>query len=72
MKRQHYGNERSEYGWKIENVSAGGPDVLENLRPFHHENAFDRANGQAKCHVTADRTGIEPREHIAQPRNRNI
>ncbi len=71
MRREHYGNKRSEYGWMIENVSTGGADILENLRPFHHQNTFDRANHQAKCHVTADRTGLEASEHIKEPRNRN-
>lgn len=71
MKRECYENERSDYGWKIENVSIGGPDILENLRPLHHQNTFDRANHRAKCRVTADRTGLEAREHIKEPRNRN-
>lgn len=72
MNREHYGKERSEYGWRIENVSIGGPDILENLRPLHLQNTFDRANHQAKCRVTADRTGLEAREHINEPRNRNV
>ncbi|MDH3672506.1 MAG: hypothetical protein OES46_15335 [Gammaproteobacteria bacterium] len=71
MNRAYYGNERSEYGWKIENVSTGGPDILENLRPLHRHNTFDRANHQAKCRVAADRAGLEPSEHIKEPRNRN-
>lgn len=70
MNRAQYGNEHSEYGWKIENVSVGGPDIIENLRPFHRHNTFDTANQQAKCHITADRTGLEAREHIKEPRNR--
>ncbi len=72
IRREHYGNVQSEYGWKIENVSAGGPAILENLRAFHQQNSFDRANAKAKCHVTADRAGLEPGEHVVQPRNRSI
>ena len=70
IRRDHYGAAHSEFGWKIENVSAGGADVLENLRPFHHANGFDRATRQARCHVKADRTGVPVMEHIREPRNR--
>jgi len=72
MKHDHYENAHSEYGWRIENVSVGLADVVDNLRPFQRQNAFDRANGRAKCHVTADRTELEPTEHIDQPRNRAV
>ena len=72
MHRAQYGNEHSEYGWKIENVSVGGPDIVENLRPLHRQNIFDTANHRAKCHVTADRTGLGAREHIKEPRNRKV
>ncbi len=73
VKRDHYGNEESEYGWKIANVSKGGPDELENLRPFHHANSFDIAVGRPKCHITADRSGVEqPTQHIDEPRNRSV
>ncbi len=71
MKREHYGNQHSDYGWKIENVSIGGPDIVQNLRPFHCQNTFDKANHRAKCHVTADRTALEASEHVKEPRNRD-
>jgi hypothetical protein len=70
IRRDHYGSEHSEFAWKIENVSPGGPDVLENLRPFHRANGFDRATGHARCRVTADQTGVPVMEHIQEPRNR--
>ena len=73
MRREHYGRESSEYGWKIENVTAGGADTVDNLRPLHCGNSFDPGLGQAKCHVTGDQTGVDPHEHIvASPRNRHI
>lgn len=72
MHRPEYGNERSEFGWKIENVTPGGADEIDNLRPFHHDNGFDRPAGKARCHVTADREGIQPTAHIGQPSNREI
>jgi hypothetical protein len=72
INRQQYGNANSDFGWKIVDFALGGPDTPENLRPFHHRNAYDLANQQAKCRVTADRTGLATFEHTVQPRNRNI
>lgn len=70
--RRHYGDTDSDFGWKIVNVTPGEQGTLENLRPFHHRNAYDLSNQQARCHVTADRTGLATFEHTFQPRNRNI
>lgn len=70
MHRAQYGKADSEYGWKILNVSAGGPDSVENLRPFHSANSFDVANRKAHCHVTADRAGLAPTQLVGTPRNR--
>lgn len=72
INRRHYGDTNSGFGWKIVNVTPGKPDTLDNLRPFHHRNAYDLANQRAKCHVTADRTGLATFEHTSKPRNRNI
>ena len=51
---------------------AGKPDTLENLRPFHHRNGYDVSRSQAKCNVTADRTGLATFEHTFDPRNRKV
>ena len=72
ISRIQYGHQNTDFGWRIENVSAGGADILENLRAFHHGNSFDRASGHPKCHVTADRTGLASSERTFQPRNKNI
>lgn len=72
MHRAQYGNSESEFGWKIQNVSAGGADIVENLRPFHYENDFDVANRGPHCRVTADRTGIAPSQLVGAPRNRRV
>lgn len=73
IRREHYQRENSEFGWIIANVSAGGPNELHNLRPFHHENSFDAGPGQPKCRVTADQKRIDPHEHLASsPRNRRV
>lgn len=70
ISRPDYGKADSDFGWKIVNVTPGAPHTLENLRPFHHRNAYDVASRQAKRHVTADRTGLATFEHTFQPRNR--
>lgn len=72
MRRDQFGRERSEFGWKIERVSAGGADTPENLRPFHWRNRPDLANGRPHCTVTADRSGVGPGEFASPPLNREI
>jgi len=70
MRRDQFGHEQSEFGWKIENVSSGGPDTLENLRPFHWRNSFDVGNSTTHCKVIADRSGVMSGEYAGPPRNR--
>lgn len=70
LRRDAYYHEQSEYGWVIVNTSLGGPDVVENLRPLHCSNTFDRAIGKAHCHVAADRSGQMSTEMITQPKNK--
>jgi hypothetical protein len=72
MHRAQYGNTDSEFGWKVQNVSAGGADSVENLRPFHNANSFDIANHKPHCHVTADRVGLAPTQLVGTPRNRKV
>ena len=69
IKRSQYGNQLSEFGWKIENITPGANPVLENLRPYQHENTFDKATGKPHCRVTADREGLAPTASIDTPRN---
>lgn len=66
----HYANQLSEFGWKIENVMPAEDPVIENLRPFQHENTYDRATGQPRCRTTADRGGLPPTASIDTPRNK--
>jgi len=68
--RHHYANPLSEFGWKIENVVPGEEPVRENLRPFQHENTYDKATGQPHCRITADREGLPPTASIDTPRNK--
>lgn len=69
--REEYGRTDSEFGWKIVNVSGGGGDAVENLRPLHHRNDYDIGNHQQVRRVVADRTGMPVFEHNFEPRNRD-
>lgn len=69
--RQAISHMDSDYGWKIENVTAGGPEILANFPPFQHSNTFAIVNGQPRCEVTANRLGLKLREKIDQPRNKS-
>lgn len=70
LRRDAYENEQSEFGWTVVNTSPGDPDTLENLRPLHCKNSFDRANEKAHCHVSADREGLQAGGVIGQPGNK--
>lgn len=72
ISRHQYGDSESDFGWHIVNVTAGGPGTVDNLRAFHHRNAYDPASQQARCRVTADRSGLATFEHTFQPRNREL
>lgn len=72
MRCEHYGRENSEFGWKVEATSVGGPQSIENLRAFNMGNAFDRAQANARCCPQADRADQHPWEHSSGPRNRGV
>lgn len=72
INREHFDDGRSEFGWKIADTQAGRAGDPEQLRPFHHANSFDIANGRAQCRVTADRTDAAPGAQLDQPRNRSL
>lgn len=70
MHRPNYGSSTNEFGWTIRNVIPGGGDVVNNLRPFHRDNDFNRSSGKASCTVIADRQGLPPTVHVGNPGNR--
>ncbi len=70
MHRPSYGNTVNEFGWTIRNVVAGGGNTVNNLRPFHRENDFNRNTGEASCTVIADRQGLPPTAQVGNPGNR--
>jgi hypothetical protein len=72
IRRDQFGREGSEFGWKIENVANGGPATAAVLRPFHCRNGFDAANRKPHCMIKADRAGVPSGEFAAPPRNRAV
>jgi len=70
IRREHFGHEGSEFGWKMARISAGGADSPDNLRPFNVRNDFDIANGRQHCRVTADRSNVPAEKYARPPRNR--
>lgn len=53
IKKTDYGNRDSDYGWEIDHISPGGPDILSNLRPLHWKNNVDKSDGRLKCNVVS-------------------
>ncbi|HKB58581.1 MAG TPA: hypothetical protein VKC56_00905 [Gallionellaceae bacterium] len=72
IRREEYGRTDSEFGWKIVNVSGGGPDTPDNLRPLHCLNGYDIANRRHIRHMAADRISMPVFEHNFEPRNRKV
>jgi len=70
IRRGHFENEMSEFGWKMEKVSPGGPETPENLRPYHVGNSYDLANSRPHCSTTADRSDVPAEKYARPPRNR--
>jgi hypothetical protein len=69
IRREHYGRGDSEYGWKIVNVSVGGPDTVENLRPLHHARRTPRARAASGSRAIAASSGAGARRRaIRRPR----
>ena len=51
IKYSEYGNRSSKYGWEIDHISPGGPDILSNLRPLHWKNNVAKSDGRLSCAV---------------------
>jgi len=56
IKRDQYGNRKSQYGWEIDHISPGGSDELSTLRPLQCENNVDKSDGCLKCNITSNGT----------------
>ncbi len=56
IRLQDYGNRDSAWGWEIDHISPGGPDILSNLRPLHWKNNCAKSDGRLSCAVRAQST----------------
>lgn len=57
IKKQDFGNRKSDYGWEIDHivpVSHKGSDDLSNLRPLHWRNNASRQDNRLVCVVKSD------------------
>ena len=72
IRRDQFGREGSEFGWKIENIADGARGTGVVLRPFHCGNRYDAANRKPHCMIKADRAGVPSGEFAAPPRNRAV
>jgi hypothetical protein len=72
MRRDHFGREDSDFGWKLEKVAPGAEETADNVRPFHLRNGYDLASRRAHCRVTADRSNVPAERYATPPRNRAV
>ena len=72
MRREHFGREDSEFGWKMEKVSTAASDTPDSLRPFNVRNRYDIGTGRAQCRTRADRSNIPAEKYARPPRNRQL
>ena len=49
IKKSHYGNRQSQFGWEVDHISPGGSDTISNLRPLQWENNVAKSDGRLKC-----------------------
>lgn len=70
MRREHFGRDDSDFGWKVQSVVPGGAETPETLRPFQWRNGYDVENGSLRRKVTADRSDIPAEKYGNPPRNR--
>jgi hypothetical protein len=71
MRREHFGREDTDFGWKIESIVPGAAQTPDALRPFHWRNGYDVANRSVHRRVTADRSNVPAEKYASPPRNRS-
>jgi hypothetical protein len=72
MRREHFGREDSDFGWKIEAIAPGPASNPQNLRPFNWRNGYDVANRRPRCRVAADRSDVPAEKYAMPPRNHEL
>jgi hypothetical protein len=63
---------QTEFGWKVVTTSPDSTLTPRDVFPFHWRNAYDIANGRARCSTVADRSGVAGELHAGPPRNRDV
>lgn len=53
IKYSDYGDRFSKYGWEVDHISPGGPNILSNLRPLHWRNNVAKSDGRLSCAVVS-------------------
>lgn len=53
IKRVEYGNRKSQFGWEIDRISAGGAYIRSNCRPLQYQNNIAKSDGRLSCVTTA-------------------
>ncbi len=69
LKRKHYQERRSPYGWDIDWIHAkedGGGPFLDNLRPLHWKNMATKEDGFLTCPIRAKGT----KNAVVKPRSK--
>ena len=61
IKREHYADRDSEFGWEIVHVPPGDPDDVATLRAVHWRNDTHTGVGRLRCKVKADAHGTHNR-----------
>lgn len=61
VRRDHYQNRDSEFGWNIDYITPGGLEEPANLRVLQWKNYVAGGVGRVVCKITADRGGIKNR-----------
>ena len=59
VRRDHYGNRHSEFGWEIAHIHPAGPTEIANLRVLQWENHLAGGTDHLICCVTAEHDGIK-------------
>lgn len=62
IRREHYADRDSEFGWEINHVPPGDPDDVSTLRALHWRNNVHTGVARLRCKVKADAEGMRNRE----------
>lgn len=61
IRREHYGNRNSEFGWEINRAGPHASDETSSLRALHWQNNAHTRVGKLRCKVKAEAEGMSNR-----------